>query len=152
MSQDPPDSSHVLVVTPDPVLGGGLVWLLRSGGLSAEHREPPVALLQPEPAVTGVVVDARLLAPAPAQVLDRLAATFPGVVLVAMAGRPDHQGLRAAVELGAVPLTADFSLSALVQALGGGPLGGGGAGVREPRRPSSPAPVGALALRLPGAP
>jgi hypothetical protein len=150
--QEPPDPLRTLVVTPDPVLGGCLVWLLRSGRLAAEFRDLPVELLAPEPAVTGVVVDGRLLEPSPAEALGRLRVTFPDAVVVAMAGRPDHPGLRAAVDLGAVPLTADFSLSALVQALGGGPLGGGGAGVREPRRPSSPAPAGVLALRLPGSP
>jgi hypothetical protein len=148
--QEGPALSVSLVLTADPVLGGCLVWLLRAGGLGAEHSELPVELLEPAPAVSGVVVDGRLLEASPAQVLAALGATFPGAVVVAMAGRPDHPGLRAAVELGAVPLTADFELSALVQALGGEALGGGEAGVREPRRPYPPVLPGTLALRLPG--
>lgn len=149
--QNPAGMSVSLVVTADPVLGGCLVWLLRAGGLAAEHRDRPVELLEPEPAVRGVVVDGRLLEHSPAHVLARLGTTFPDAVVVAMAGRPDHPGLRAAVERGAVPLTADFELSALVQALGGEALGGSGeAGVREPRRPYPPVLPGALALRLPG--
>ena len=145
--QEPPDSSLTLVVTADPVLGGCLTWLLRAGGLAADHSDRPVELLEPEPAVSGVVVDARLLERSPAHVLARLAATFPDAVVVAMAGRPDHPGLRGAVERGAVALTADFELSALVQALGGGGPGDGEAGVREPRRPYPPTFPGVLALR-----
>jgi FixJ family two-component response regulator len=136
-----------LVVTADPVLGGCLVWLLRAGGLEAEHSDLRVELLEPEQAVSGVVVDARLLEPSPAHVLARLATTFPGAVVVAMAGRADFPGLRDAVERGAVPLTADFELSALVEVLGGDALGGGEAGVREPRRPYPPTFPGVLALR-----
>ncbi len=139
-----------LVVTADLVLGGCLVWLLRASGLEAEHSDLPVELLQPEPAVTGVVVDGRLLERSAAHVLARLATTFPDAVVVVMAGRSDHPGLRAAVQRGAVPLTADFELSALVKALGGDAPGGGEAGVREPRRPGPPTLPGALALRLPG--
>jgi len=135
-----------LVVTADPVLGGCLAWLLRAGGLEAEHRELRVELLEPEPAVSGVVVNARLLAPSPEQVLARLTTTFPDAVVVAMAGRADAPVLRDAVERGAVPLTADFELSALVRVLGGD-AGGGAAGVREPRRPYPPTFPGVLALR-----
>ena len=148
--QEVPDPSVSLVLTADQVLGACLVWLLRAGGLAARHRDQPVELLVPDPAVRGVVVDGRLLGASPAHALARLSTTFPGAVVVAMAGRPDHAGLRAAVGLGAVALTADFELSALVQALGGEALGGGGAGVREPRRPYPPVLPGTLALRLPG--
>lgn len=144
-----PAVSVTLVITADPVLGGCLVWLLRVGGLEAEHSDVPVELLEPEPAVSGVVVDARLLEPSPAHVLARLAATYPDAVVVAMAGRSDHPGLRAAVAQGAVALTADFELSALVQALGGPATGGGEAGVREPRRPRQPTSPAVLALRPP---
>lgn len=141
-----------LVVTADPVLGGCLVWLLRAAGLEAEHSDVPVELLEPEPAVHGVVVDGRLLEGSPAHVLARLGTTFPDAVVVAMAGSADHPGLRGAVERGAVPLTADFDLAPLVAVLGGGDLGGGEAGVREPRRPYPPAFPGVLALRRPGSP
>jgi FixJ family two-component response regulator len=139
-----------LVVTADLVLGGCLAWLLRAGGLDAQHSDLPVELLEPEPAVTGVVVDGRLLEPSPTHVLARLRTTFPDAVVVAMAGRPDHPGLRAAVDRGAVPLTADFELTALVQALGGDAPGDGGTGVREPRRPYPPTFPGVLALDRPG--
>jgi FixJ family two-component response regulator len=149
---EPAVSPVTLVVTADPVLGGCLAWLLRAGGLEAEHSDLPVELLEPEAAVTGVVVDGRLLEHSPGHVLARLATTFPDAVVVAMAGRPDHPGLRAAVERGAVPLTADFELSALVRALGGDALGGGESDVREPRRPYPPTFPGVLALRLPGSP
>ncbi len=146
------DARSTLVVTADPVLGGCLVWLLQAGGLAAEHRDVPVELLQPGSAVSGLVLDVRMLEHAPAQVLARLAASSPDAVVVAMAGRPDSPALRAAVEHGAVPLTADFQLSALVQVLGGPGLGGGQAGVREPRRPPPSTSPTALALRLPRAP
>lgn len=157
---DPAVPPVALVVTADLVLGGCLTWLLRAGGLEAEHSDLPVELLVPQPAVTGVVVDGRLLGQAPEHVLARLRATFPGAGVVVMAGRPDHPGLRAAVGLGAVPLTADVDLPALVHALGGpapdddGPdddLGDdGGWGVREPRRPPPPTFPGVLALRQAG--
>jgi hypothetical protein len=149
--QETPVLPVTLVVTADLVLGGCLTWLLRAGGLEAEHSDLPVELLEPEPAVSGVVVDGRLLERSPGHVLARLRATFPDALVVAMAGRPDHPGLRAAVELGAVPLTADFELSALVQALGGADPGGE-AGVREPRRPYPPTFPGVLALPRPGSP
>lgn len=152
VADEPPVVPITLVVTADPVLGGCLAWVLRAGGLEAQHSDLPVELLEPEPAVSGVVVDGRLLEHSPAHVLARLRTTFPDAVVVAMAGRPDHPGLRAAVERGAVPLTADFELSALVQALGGEALGGEDAGVREPRRPYPPTFPGVLALRLPGPP
>jgi DNA-binding NtrC family response regulator len=141
-----------LVVTADPVLGGCLVWLLQAGGLEAEHSDAPVEMLAPEPAVSGVVLDARMLEDSPDHVLSRLAATFPGAVVVAMAGRLDHPGLRAAVERGAVALTADFELAALVRALGGSAPDGGEAGVREPRRPPPSTSPTALALQLPRPP
>jgi CheY-like chemotaxis protein len=143
-----PVQAVTLVVTADPVLGACLVWLLRVGGLEAEHSDRLVELLEPEPAVRGVVVDVRLLERSSAHVLARLTAT-PDAVVVAMAGRADHPGLRAAVAQGAVALTADFELSALVQALGGPAMGGGEAGVREPRRPRPPTSPAVLALRSP---
>ena len=144
-----PGPSVTRVLTADPVLGGCLVWLLRVGGLEAEHRDAAVELLQPEPAVRGVDVDARLLEPTPPDVLVRLAAVFPDAVVVVMAGHAEHPGLRAAVERGAVALTPEFELSALVQALGGPALGGGGAGVREPRRPRQPTSPAVLAVGQP---
>lgn len=139
-----------LVVTADPVLGGCLTWLLRAGGLTAEHSDARVEVLEPEPAVSGVVLDARLLEPSAAHVLARLAATFPHAVVVVMAARHDVPGLRSAVDRGALPLTADFELPALVRTLGGDAPDGGAAGVREPRRPSPPSPPGVLALQPPG--
>ena len=147
MSTAEQGASLTLVVTADLVLGGCLTWLLRAGGLEAEHSDRPVELLEPAPAVSGVVVDARLLERSPAHVLGRLEATFPDAVVVAMAARPDHPGVRAAVERGGVALSADFELAGLLRALGGDAPDDGSAGVREPRRPYPPTFPGVLALR-----
>jgi FixJ family two-component response regulator len=146
----PPGTSLVLVVTPDRHLGGLLVKLLRGFGIEAEHRGGPVESLAPAPGARGVLVDVRLLDAFPEQVLAGLRAAFPGAVVVAMAGRPEHPALRRAVEGGAVPLTADFDLAALVELLGGDAEGGGGeSGVREPRRPNPSTDAGSLALPVP---
>lgn len=96
--------------------------------------------------VSAVLVDAGLLADDPRAGLTRLRSVLPGALLLVMAGRPEHPVLVAAVQHGALPLTAGFDLDELVTTLRDDD--DGTSGVREPRRPRPPVDSASAVLQL----